>query len=133
MRSAENCFHLAIPCSDLDLAEDFYARKIGCQLGRRYHDRITLNFFGDQVVCHLDPDRTEKNPRPYPRHFGITFRKKDDFDSLHGRIKNLNLPFFEELNTRFEGKREEHFTFMILDPSNNVLEFKHYRDPEMMY
>ena len=28
---------------------------------------------------------------------------------------------------------EEHRTFVLLDPSGNLLEFKHYRDPRMMY
>ncbi len=29
----------------------------GCKLARRYADRITLDFFGDQVVVHLSDDR----------------------------------------------------------------------------
>jgi extradiol dioxygenase family protein len=28
---------------------------------------------------------------------------------------------------------EEHRTFVLIDPSDNLLEFKHYRDPRMMY
>jgi extradiol dioxygenase family protein len=28
---------------------------------------------------------------------------------------------------------EEHRTFVLIDPSDNLLEFKHYCDPRMMY
>ena len=35
--------------------------------------------------------------------------------------------------TRFEGLAEVHRTFVLQDPSDNLLEFKHYRDPRMMY
>jgi len=50
MREARDAFHLAIPAYHLDDTEDFYVRQLGCKLARRYPDRITLDFFGDQVV-----------------------------------------------------------------------------------
>jgi hypothetical protein len=28
---------------------------------------------------------------------------------------------------------EEHRTFVLADPTGNLLEFKHYNDPRMMY
>jgi len=34
---------------------------------------------------------------------------------------------------RFKDAVEEHLTFVLRDPSNNLIEFKHYRDPRMMY
>ncbi|MEZ4820496.1 MAG: VOC family protein [Bdellovibrionota bacterium] len=74
MRSS--IFHLAIPCADLDKAQSFYEDGLGCRMARRYHDRITLDFFGDQVVCHLKPDGIDHKPQLYPRHFGHTFVEK---------------------------------------------------------
>ena len=56
------------------------SEKLGCYLARRYDDRITLDFFGDQLVCHLS-DETVEAPSLYPRHFGITFRRREDFDA----------------------------------------------------
>lgn len=56
-----NVFHLAIPALDLEAAREFYVEGLGCTLARRYDDRITLNFFGDQVVCHLS-DRIDTAP-----------------------------------------------------------------------
>jgi len=132
MRDSHNVFHLAIPCADLDAAFEFYVTKLGCKLARRYDDRITLDFFGDQVVCHLS-NKYDRDPQMYPRHFGITFRERDEFDALLRLVHTRDLRFFQEPVTRFEGKVEEHLTFMLMDPSNNLLEFKYYHDPRMMY
>ena len=59
VREGRDVFHLAIPVDDLDEAEAFYVGALGCKLARRYADRITLDFFGDQLVCHLSDE-----PRP---------------------------------------------------------------------
>lgn len=132
MRDTRNVFHLAIPACDLDAAYDFYVTKLGCKLARRYDDRITLDFFGDQVVCHKS-DAIDAKPRMYPRHFGVTFVEAREYDDLLHLARERGIPFFKEPFTRFEGKVEEHSTFFLMDPSNNLLEFKHYRDPRMMY
>ena len=44
---------------------------LGCKLARRYNDRITLDFFGDQVVCHLVSEPLEPPASLYPRHFSL--------------------------------------------------------------
>jgi uncharacterized protein len=133
MRESKDAFHLAIPAGDLDEAYDFYVKGLGCKLARRYDDRITLDFFGDQVVCHLAPDKVEPAPEMYPRHFGVTFRDADDWRRLVALAKNRGLTFFVEPFHRFEGLVEEHESFMLQDPSGNLLEFKYYADPRMMY
>lgn len=45
--------------------------------------------------------------------------------------KKLN--FYSEPFIRFEDRPEEHRTFFLIDPSNNLLEFKYYKKQEMMY
>ncbi len=132
MRNTENVFHLAIPSLNLDDTVGFYVSKLGCKLARRYADRITLDFFGDQVVCHLS-QKIDLKPEMYPRHFGVTFKHKDDWDRLVNLAKKRELPFFQEPTRRFQDLVEEHWTFMLIDPSNNILEFKYYLDPHMMY
>jgi extradiol dioxygenase family protein len=132
MRDTHNVFHLAIPARDLDEAYDFYVRKLGCKLARRYDDRITLDFFGDQVVCHRS-DKITPRPEMYPRHFGVTFRDRSEYDDLLRLACERKLTFFRQPFTRFEGMVEEHQTFFLVDPSNNLLEFKWYRDAHMMY
>jgi uncharacterized protein len=134
MRTTTDVFHLAIPVHDLDAAEHFYVDLLGCKRARRYPDRITVDFFGDQLVCHLAMDGPPSRPESlYPRHFGVTFREPADFDALHGLAVIRKMPFYAEVSTRFEATAEEHRTFVLLDPSGNLLEFKHYRDPRMMY
>lgn len=133
MRNPDNVFHLAIPCKDLDEAVEFYVTKLGCKLGRKYPDRITLNFFGDQVVCHLAPEKIDSIPEIYPRHFGVTFRERKDFEGVLDLVQSKGIEFFQKVMIRFKGKPEEHLTFFLKDPSNNLLEFKHYQNPNMMY
>jgi extradiol dioxygenase family protein len=134
MRTTHDVFHLAIPVHDLDAAAHFYNELLGCKLARRYADRITVDFFGDQLVCHLTegppPDKPESL---YPRHFGVTFREEADFEALHALAVTRKIPFFADVSTRFAGMAEAHSTFVLLDPSGNLLEFKHYGDPRMMY
>lgn len=132
MREPADAFHLAIPAKDLDEAERFYVSGLGCKLARRYEDRITLDFFGDQVVCHRSA-RCDDDPSLYPRHFGVTFRHLDDFERLVHLVQLRSLDVFRPRATRFDGQAEEHLTLVLRDPSNNLIEFKHYFDPRMMY
>jgi len=132
MRETGDAFHLAIPARDLDEAQEFYVAGLGCKLARRYPDRITLDFFGDQVVCHLS-DEIVAEPQLYPRHFGVTFRNREDWDRLRRLAEARHLEFFAKPFLRFEGMVEEHESFVLADPSHNLLEFKQYADPRMMY
>jgi uncharacterized protein len=133
MRSTHDVFHLAIPVHDLDEAQDFYVTQLGCKLARRYDDRITVDFFGDQLVCHLTPGEPAAPESLYPRHFGVTFREATDFEALHACATLRKIPFYLDVSKRFEGLVEEHRTFVLVDPSGNLLEFKNYIDPRMMY
>ena len=132
MRTTDDAFHLAIPAQDLDAAQQFYVAGLGCKLARRYDDRITLDFFGDQLVCHLS-EAIDPEPTLYPRHFGVTFRHRDDWERLVALARTRELPFFSDPFERFVGRVEQHRSFVLIDPSHNLLEFKHYDDPRMMY
>jgi hypothetical protein len=133
MRNMHDCCHVAVPARDLDEAIGFYVGGLGARLARRYPDRVTFDFFGDQLVCHLS-EQVADAPRPYPHHFGVSFADGADFDRL------VRLIHFRELATlgdgvsvRFEGTAEQHRTVFLVDPSNNVIEFKHYDDPRLQY
>ena len=135
MRESRDVFHLAIPAYDLADTEEFYVGRLGCKLARRYDDRITLDFFGDQLVCHLsEPPEGALEPLTlYPRHFGVTFREAADFDAVHSLCVQRKIEFFSDVTSRFEGMVEVHRTFVVRDPSDNLIEFKHYADHRMMY
>jgi extradiol dioxygenase family protein len=132
VRDGRDAFHLAIPVHDLGDARHFYVDQLGCHLARSYADRITIDFFGDQVVCHLS-NQIVTEPTLYPRHFGVTFRNREDFDGVLFLAVQRSIRFFQEVRPRFENQVEEHLTFVLQDPSNNLIEFKHYRDPRMMW
>ncbi len=132
MRESTDAFHLAVPARDLAEAEKFYTA-LGCQVARRYDDRVTFNFFGDQLVCHHSPDEPIVEPKLYPRHFGVTFKAAADFEALLRIVDLRDIPVFQKVRLRFEGTAEEHRTIALIDPSQNLLEFKHYADPRMMY
>lgn len=133
MRTTNDAFHLAIPVKDLDESYDFYVKQLGCKLARRYDDRITLDFFGDQLVCHLAPEEISREVKLYPRHFGVTFHDKEDFERLFKLCQLREMKILCEPERRFVGSVEEHLTMQLVDPSNNILEFKYYNDPRMMY
>jgi len=129
----ELIFHQAIPCNDLGRTVSFYTRLPHCRVARTYNDRVTFEFFGHQLVCHLDNEYRPESPTLYPRHFGITFKNKDDFDTVLRQAETEALAFLKKKFVRFAGCREEHQTFVLLDPANNVLEFKYYHDETCIY
>lgn len=134
MRETNKVFHLAIPTKSIDSSISFYIESLGCKLARKYNDRVTIDFFGDQIVCHLSPDYDYDQPvKMYPRHFGITFTDRSEFENLYNLAKSREIKIFKDLFVRFKGKVEEHSTFFLQDPSNNLLEFKYYVDPRMVY
>ncbi len=134
MRETRDVFHLAIPVYDLDETQQFYVGSLGCKLARRYADRITLDFFGDQLVCHLvEPPAVPAEVTLYPRHFGVTFREARDFDAVYDLCVQRKIELFADVSVRFEGLVEAHRTFVLRDPADNLIEFKHYADPRMMY
>mgnify|MGYP000017494654 CR=1 FL=1 len=48
-------FHLAIPVHELAAARRFYGTLFGCAEGRSAHDWVDFDFFGHQLVAHVDP------------------------------------------------------------------------------
>ena len=131
MREPRDAFHLAIPARDLDEAQEFYSA-LGCKIARRYDDRVTIDFFGDQIVCHLSDDY-ESEPTLYPRHFGVTFARTEDFQALCRLVSLRKIPVFRPVTSRFEGLAEEHLTVVLRDPSNNLIEFKQYVDSRLLF
>jgi extradiol dioxygenase family protein len=126
--------HVAVPCRDLEEARRWYAEVLGAQPVRVLKDRVTFSFGGVlQLVCHLEPQAVERKPRPYPRHHGLTFLRMDDFARMKDHIKALGIRFLVGPAVRFAKTAHEHHTFMVADPSGNVVEFKCYVRPECSY
>jgi uncharacterized protein len=132
MRATHDACHIAVPARDLDEAVEFYVFGLGAKLARRYPDRVTFDFFGDQLVCHLC-EEVPAEAVAYPRHFGVSFASAEDFDRLVRLVENRKLRTLSGPSVRFEGTAEQHRTIFLADPSNNVLEFKNYDDPRLQY
>ncbi len=120
-------FHLAFPMNDHQEAKRFYVDGLGCTLGRESHSAITLNLKGHQIVAHLITETPRPQKGIYPRHFGLIFTSEEDWQALADRAKEKGLRFYQQPRHRFTGTRLEHGTFILEDPSHNLLEFKHYK------
>lgn len=126
--------HIAVPCRDLEETARWYAEVLGAQPVRVLKDRVTFSFGGVlQLVCHLGSSDIVRKPRPYPRHHGLTFLRMDDFRRMKAHITALGIDFVVKPALRFRNSAHEHETFMVADPSGNVVEFKCYVRPECSY
>ena len=119
-------FHLAFPVHDIEAAKRFYVEGLGCALGRESSQAVTFGLGGHQLVAHLADEGQDAQKGIYPRHFGLVFLSKSQWQDLADRAKAKGLQFFQQPRVRFPGTRIEHHTFFLQDPSQNLLEFKHY-------
>jgi extradiol dioxygenase family protein len=126
-------FHIAFPVHDLEEARRFYVDGLGCTLGRVSKTALTLELKGHQIVAHRSKRPLEKQKGIYPRHFGLIFMLQKDWQTLADQAQAKGLNFYQQPHHRFLGTRLEHLTFMLEDPSNNLLEFKYYRNESAIF
>jgi extradiol dioxygenase family protein len=133
-------FHLAFPVHDLEAARAFYGGLLGCPEGRSAAEWIDFDFFGHQIVAHLDPamqPRPHHNPVdghdvPVP-HFGAVL-PMGEWEMLAERLQAAEaVAFVIEPTIRFRGEAGEQATMFFLDPSGNALEIKAMRDPANLF
>tara|TARA_B100001250_G_C19786166_1_gene784252 strand:+ start:244 stop:675 length:432 start_codon:yes stop_codon:yes gene_type:complete len=132
-------FHLAFPVTSITKTINWYVQVLGCTIGRKSENWVDFNFFGHQISAHKVQNQIKSsatNPvdgHNIPsRHFGIIL-KMNQWDQLCDRLTNLNINFIIEPNTRFKGEKGEQATFFIQDPSKNVLEFKTFKNDNMIF
>ena len=133
-------FHLAFPVIDLDQARHFYVEVLGCTTGRESDHWIDFNFFGHQLVAHLVEPEDHPNVATNlvdghavpASHFGVILHWSD-YEAFVSRLRQAEVEFVIEPYVRFEGRRGEQSTLFIRDPSNNYLEFKAFRDLDMLF
>jgi uncharacterized protein len=119
-------FHLAFPTHDVAAAKRFYVDGLGCTLGRESSRAVTFGLAGHQLVAHLVEESLPAQQGIYPRHFGLVLLSIVQWQELVERAKANRLQFYQQPRVRFTGTRIEHHTFFLQDPSQNLLEFKHY-------
>ncbi|MDI9819318.1 MULTISPECIES: VOC family protein [unclassified Legionella] len=119
-------FHLAFPVHDFELSKVFYHKKLGFELGRESAHALIFRFGSHQIVAHKIDTALPPQQGIYPRHFGLIFLEKTEFETFTQRINEQRIPYEIPLKTRFANTALEHQSFFLKDPSNNLLEFKHY-------
>ena len=132
-------FHLAIPVSDLNESKKFYEEILGCSPGRFSEEWADYDFFGHQLVIHVDPNHKANKQHnevdvksvPIP-HFGVVV-PWDQFDLFSKNLKKNGVEFVIEPYTRFENLPGEQKTLFFYDNSGNALEFKSFKNMEMLF
>jgi uncharacterized protein len=132
-------FHLAIPVHDLAAARAFYGQTLGCAEGRSSDEWVDFDFFGHQLVTHLDPqahaprhhNKVDGHEVPVP-HFGMVLEWRV-WHQLAERLRAGGTRFVIEPGIRFAGQVGEQATMFFYDPSHNALEFKAFKDPSRLF
>jgi hypothetical protein len=131
-------FHLAFPVRALEPARRFYVDLLGCGVGREAERWIDFDFFGHQITAHLVEaiESPETNPvdgdRVPARHFGAILAW-EDWQALADRLRGAGARFLIEPRIRFRGEPGEQATMFVLDPSDNALEFKSFRQDAQVF
>ena len=136
--SSLNPFHLAIPVKEITETRYFYRNILGCEEGRSSDHWVDLNFFGHQLVLHIDSSKAnilnensvDGKSVPVP-HFGVVL-DWDVFENLEKKIRN-KVKFIIEPYIRFEGQAGEQKTMFFKDPSGNALEFKTFKNINQLF
>ena len=50
-------FHLSLCVADLASSREFYVDVLGCREGRSAAAHVDFDFFGNQLTCHLAPEK----------------------------------------------------------------------------
>jgi extradiol dioxygenase family protein len=132
-------FHLAIPVNNIEESRDFYTNILGFKEGRSDNKWVDYNFFGHQLVIHLDSQKSiskkfnsvDAHQVPVP-HFGVVL-DWEEWKLFSEKIKKLKIDFLIKPYIRFKGKVGEQATMFFLDPSGNALEFKSFRNPNQLF
>jgi extradiol dioxygenase family protein len=133
-----NPFHLAIPVTNLEKCRNFYKEVLGCSEGRSSNQWVDFNFFGHQLVIHQVEVLTKKETNPVDGkevpvpHFGVVL-EWDQWGKLSKQLSDKNTSFIIEPYVRFEGEAGEQATMFFLDPSDNALEFKAFKNINQLF
>jgi len=134
-------FHLAVPVHNLEKARWFYGTVMGFDEGRSSEHWIDYNFYGHQFVVHLDDsmkvitnhssNSVDGHNVPIP-HFGVVLSMQT-WKDLADKLMTNNMDFIIAPHIRFRGESGEQATMFFQDPSGNALEFKAFKDLNMLF
>ncbi|MCH2432188.1 MAG: VOC family protein [Candidatus Poseidoniia archaeon] len=131
-------FHLAFPVDNLEKTREFYTKILECNEGRSSDRWIDFDMYGHQVVAHLIDKVEEVQTNPVDgddvpaSHFGVIL-ELDKWEALAERLKKVDMNFIIEPHIRFKGEAGEQATMFFLDPCGNALEFKAFKNDDMIF
>lgn len=132
-------FHYSFKVKDIASTKKFYGEILGCHLGRETEKWVDFDFFGHQLSAHvstnippLDYCGTVDGVKVPIPHYGCIV-SVEEFEKVVLRLKENNIEFIIEPQTRYAGKTGEQQTLFILDFSNNPLEFKCFKNVEEIF
>ena len=133
-----NCFHLAIPCGDLETAKKFYSETLGCRLDNSAQEWADVDFWGNELTLHQTETRQNRERHHVDMgevcvpHFGVHL-DEDVFQNVKKRIEASDIDYLDKPYRRFKGTEFEQETFFVEDPNGNVLEIKTMTNPEVLF
>ena len=131
-------FHLAFPVDNLEKTREFYTKVLDCKEGRSSDKWIDFDMYGHQVVAHLVDElqivqtNSVDGDKVPSSHFGVILEMKE-WHTLSTRLKNSEISFIIEPHIRFKGEAGEQATMFFLDPCGNALEFKAFKNDNMIF
>jgi uncharacterized protein len=131
-------FHLAFPVVNLEKTREFYTKVLECKEGRSSDKWIDFDMYGHQVVAHLVDElqivqtNSVDGDKVPSSHFGVILEMKE-WHTLSTRLKNSEISFIIEPHIRFKGEAGEQATMFFLDPCGNALEFKAFKNDNMIF
>ena len=141
MKMSLRPFHLAIAVNDLAAARAFYGGLLGCAEGRSDSQWVDFDFYGHQLVCHLDTRAEVRKPDvqnlvdghgvPVP-HFGLVL-DMPAWKLTRDRLVAAGVGFVIEPTIRFKGKVGEQATMFFCDPAGNPLEIKAFASLDQLF
>ena len=125
--SDRRIFHLSIPVSDLENAKSFYVNILEATVGRENDEWLDILLWGHQITLQLRPDEVLPREGQGKRHFGVVL-PWEVWESEAERITASGAKFYSEPNILLSGTSDEQAKFYLADPSNNIIEFKAYKN-----
>ena len=80
----------------------------------------------------IDPTNAVDGKNVPVRHFGAIL-EMDEWEALAQKLKDHGIEFVIEPYVRFKGEVGEQATMFFLDPSGNAVEFKSFKNFDMIF
>jgi extradiol dioxygenase family protein len=122
--------HLSLPVDDLAAARRFYEDAFGCRVGRVRDQWIDVWFFGLQLTLQTRPAEVQPPAEQGCRHFGVVLDDADAFWALVERLQAHDVTWLAEPAAHEAAELSGKVGGKLADPAGNVIEIKHYADPD---